>query len=79
MALTVKDVAEIMEHWQAGSGIKATARTLRRGRDSVRKYVRTAQAQGYRPGGDGPESWETWAAENFGLALASPPWQERRT
>ena len=72
MALTVKDVAEIMEHWQEGTGIKATARILRRSRDSVRKYVRTAQAQGYRPGGNAPKSWETWAAENFGLALASP-------
>ena len=72
MALTVKDVAEIMEHWQQGTGIKPIARILRRNRHTIRRYVNTAKAQGYRPGGDVPESWETWAAENFGLALASP-------
>jgi len=69
MALTAHDVAEILEHWEAGTSIKAIARILRRNRHTIRKYVRVAQAQGYRPRGGGPaQRWETWAAETFGLA-----------
>ncbi len=69
MALTAHDAAEILEHWEAGTSSKAIARILRRSRHTIRKYVRVAQAQGYRPRGGGPaQGWETWAAETFGLA-----------
>ena len=69
MALTAHDAAEILEHWETGTSIKAIARILRRNRHTIRKYVRVAQAQGYRPRGSGPaQRWETWAAETFGLA-----------
>lgn len=78
----VRDVAEIMEHWQAGRSIRAIARSLGADRDTIRKYVRAAQAQGYRPGpGGGPaKGWRTWVAETFpGLTRQgrwAPTWVE---
>lgn len=67
MTLTVHDVAEILEHWEAGTSIKAIARILRRNRHTIRKYVIAAQAQGYQPSpGNGPaKGWRAWAAETF--------------
>lgn len=63
----MRDVAEILEHWQAGRSIKAIHRSLGVDRETIRKYVRAAQAQGYHPAlGDGPpQGWRVWVAENF--------------
>ncbi len=78
----MRDVAEILEHWQAGRSIRAIARSLGADRDTVRKYVRAAQAQGYRPSPDGgpPEGWRAWVAQTFpGLTergRRAPSWVE---
>lgn len=63
----MRDVAEILEHWQAGRSIKAIHRSLGVDRGTIRKYVRAAQAQGYHPalGGGPPQGWRVWVAENF--------------
>jgi len=49
--ITVRDVAEIMEHWQAGRSIRAIARSLGADRGTIRKYIAAAKAQGYHPHG----------------------------
>lgn len=63
----MRDVAEILEHWQAGRSIKAIQRSLGVDRGTIRKYVRAAQAQGYHPasGGGPPQGWRVWVVENF--------------
>lgn len=65
--ILVRDVAEIMEHWQAGRSIRAIARSLGADRDTIRRYVRAAGGQGYHPGpGGGPEQgWKAWVTQTF--------------
>jgi len=65
--ILVRDVAEIMEHWQAGRSIRAIARSLGADRDTIRRYVRAAQGQGYYPGpvGGPPQGWKAWVAQTF--------------
>jgi hypothetical protein len=73
MALKVHEVAEILERWQAGDGIKALARILGRRRETIRKYVRPAREQGYGPGVAPPEQgWRAWVEGAF-PELRSPP------
>lgn len=78
----MRDVAEILEHWQAERSIRAIASSLGADRDTVRKYVRVAQAQGYRPGPDGgpAQGWRAWVAENFPALTErgrwAPTWAE---
>lgn len=78
----MRDAAEILEHWQAERSMRAIASSLAVDRDTVRKYVRVAQAQGYRPGPGGgpPQGWRAWVAENFpGLTERgrwAPTWAE---
>ena len=47
---TVRDIAEILEHWQADRSISAISRSLGVCRGTVRKYVYAAEARGYRQG-----------------------------
>lgn len=63
----MRDVAEVLEHWQAGRSIKAIHRSLGVDRRTIRKYVRAARARGYHPapGGGPPQGWKVWVAENF--------------
>jgi hypothetical protein len=65
--ILVRDVAETMEHWQAGRSIRAIARSLRADRDTIRRYVRAAQGQGYHPGpeGDPSQGWKAWVTQTF--------------
>ena len=65
--ILVRDVAEIMEHWQAGRSIRAIARSLGADRDTIRRYVRAAEIQGYHPGAEGapPQGWRDWVAQTF--------------
>jgi hypothetical protein len=73
MALKAREVAEILEHWQAGDGIKALARILGRRRETIRKYVRPAREQGYGPGVAPPEQgWRAWVEGAF-PELRPPP------
>ena len=45
---TVRDIAEILEHWQAGRSICAISRSFGVCLATVRKYVYAAEARGYR-------------------------------
>jgi transposase len=47
---TVRDLTEILLHWQAGRSIRQIARSLGIDRITVRKYVRWAVSLGYEPG-----------------------------
>jgi hypothetical protein len=73
---TVRDVAEILNHWQAGIGIRAISRSLGASRPAIRKYISIAYAHGFRPGGLPPaEGWQTFlkkaAPEIFNPAIGS--------
>ena len=60
----MRDIAEILEHWQAGRSIRAMARSLGTSRPTVRKYICIAEAHGYRPGQLPPaEGWRAFLQE----------------
>lgn len=66
----VRDIAEILEHWQAGRSICAISRSLGVCRATVRKYVYAAEARGYRHGDPmPPQGWKTFIAE----VIPGPP------
>ena len=66
----VRDIAEILEHWQAGRSICAISRSLGVCRATVRKYVYAAEARGYRQGDPTPpQGWKTFIAE----VIPGPP------
>ena len=60
-SFAVRDVAEILIHWQAGRPLRQIARSLGVDRNTVRKYVALAVSLGYRPGQTRLSSQE-WAA-----------------
>ena len=60
----MRDIAEILEHWQAGRSICAISRSLDVCRATVRKYVYAAEARGYRQGDPTPpQGWKTFLKE----------------
>jgi transposase len=60
----VRDIAEILEHWQAGRSICAISRSLGVCRPTVRKYVYAAEARGYHQGDPTPpQGWKEFIAE----------------
>ena len=65
-SFAVRDIAEILEHWQAGRPIQSVARSLGLDRKTVRKYVALAQSAGFQPGvGQGPpDGWGIWLDQN---------------
>ena len=66
----VRDIAEILEHWQAGRSICAISRSLGVCRATVRKYVYAAEARGYRQGDPTPlQGWKAFLKE----VIPSPP------
>jgi len=66
----VRDIAEILEHWQAGTSIRSISRSLGICRNTVRKYVHAAQARGYyRDDPAPPYGWETFLKE----VIPNPP------
>lgn len=66
----VRDIAEILEHWQAGRSISAISSSLGVSRGTVRKYVYAAEARGYHQGDPTPEQgWKTFLKE----VLPKPP------
>jgi transposase len=67
---TVRDIAEILEHWQAGRSISAISRSLGACRGTVRKYVYAAEARGYRRGDPTPsQGWKAFLRE----VIPKPP------
>jgi transposase len=60
----VRDIAEILEHWQAGRSICAISRSLGVCRATVRKYVYAAEARGYHQGDPTPsQGWKAFLKE----------------
>ena len=60
----MRDIAEILEHWQAGRSIGAISRSLGVSRPTVRKYVYAAEARGYHQGDATPsQGWKAFIAE----------------
>jgi len=67
---TVRDIAEILEHWQAGRSICAISRSLGVCRATVRKYVYAAEARGYHQGDPTPpQGWKAFLRE----VIPKPP------
>jgi len=67
---TVRDIAEILEHWQAGRSIKAISRSLGVCRATIRKYVYAAEARGYHQGAPTPpQGWKAFLRE----VIPKPP------
>jgi Mu transposase, C-terminal domain/Integrase core domain len=60
----VRDIAEILEHWQAGESICGISRSLGVCRATIRKYVYAAEARGYHQGDPTPsQGWKIFIAE----------------
>lgn len=60
----MRDIAEILEHWQAGRSIGAISRSLGVCRATVRKYVYAAEARGYHRGDPTPpQGWKTFITD----------------
>ncbi len=60
----MRDIAEILEHWQAGRSICAISRSLGVCRATVRKYVYAAEARGYHQGDPTPaQGWKVFLKE----------------
>jgi len=57
----VRDIAEILEHWQAGESICGISRSLGVCRATIRKYVYAAEARGYHQGDPTPtQGWKAF-------------------
>ena len=73
---TVRDISEILNHWQAGRSIRAISQSLGASRPAIRKYISIACAHGFKPGGLPPsEGWQAFvksvAPEIFNPAIGS--------
>jgi transposase len=60
-SLHVRNIAEILVHWQAERPLRQIARGLGVDRNTIRKYVGLAESLGFRPGGT-HLSMQEWAA-----------------
>jgi transposase len=69
-SFTVRDMTEILMHWQAGRSIRQIARSLGVDRTTVRKYARLASSLGYRPQQTNPSALPAVA----GQALSAAEW-----
>ncbi len=59
--ITVRDVGEVLGHWQAGRSVRAINRSLGTSRPTIRKYKTIAEAHGFKPGSPPPpEGWRAF-------------------
>ncbi len=66
----VRDIAEILEYWQAGRSVCAISRSLGVCRGTVRKYVYAVEARGYHQGDPAPpQGWRAFLRE----VVSKPP------
>jgi hypothetical protein len=66
----VRDIAEILEHWQAGRSIGAISRSLGVSRPTIRKYVYLVEARGYHQGDPTPpQGWKVFITD----VIPKPP------
>lgn len=56
----MRDIAEILDHWQHGRSMQAIATSLGLDRKTVRKYVILAAQAGFSPGQRPPGGWGAW-------------------
>ena len=82
--ITVRDIAEILDHWQAGRSIRTISSSLGVSRPAIRKYIRIVSAHGFKPGDSPPtEGWrallEQVAPEIFNPGLGSAIFAELRS
>lgn len=56
----MRDIAEILDHWQHGRSIQAIATSLGLDRKTVRKYVGLAERAGFTPGDRPAGGWGAW-------------------
>jgi len=56
----VREIAEILDHWQHGRSVTAIAESLNLDRKTVRKYVGLATGAGFIPGQAPPDGWGRW-------------------
>ena len=73
---TVRDVAEILNHWQVGRSIRSISRSLGASRPAIRKYISLAYAHGFKTGSiPPPEGWQAFlknaAPEIFNPGIGS--------
>jgi hypothetical protein len=74
--ILVRDIAEILEHWQAGRSICAISRSLGICRVTIRKYVYMVEARGYQQGDPTPlQGWKAFIAE----VIPQPPGPSTRS
>lgn len=65
-AFSVQDLVELFRRWQAGDSPRRIANDLELSRNTVRGYVRAAEAAGAsREQGWSPEQWATFVRERF--------------
>jgi len=76
---SVRDIAEILEHWQAGRNNSEIARSLGVDRKTVRKYVEAAKAEGInRSDLLTREQWAAFVKEHFPEAVDRQPGRRGR-
>jgi hypothetical protein len=65
-SFAVRDITEILIHWQAGRSIREICSSLGVARNTIGKYVAVAKAQGHQAGGAplSPEQWTAFLKEH---------------
>lgn len=60
----MRDITEILDHWQHGRSIQAIALSLSLDRKTVRKYVGLAEQAGFDPGKGPAGGWGAWLGQH---------------
>jgi len=62
-SLAVREIAEILDHWQHGRSMTAIAVSLGLDRKTVRKYVGLVTGAGFARGQGPPDGWGRWLTQ----------------